>query len=75
MKIDARNQCANGVEATMIGLPFNFFSFLSHMSDCFNFVDQTLRAHVLVNLKMYLPLKLLQNFQVCHSFGFFHNSL
>jgi hypothetical protein len=42
------------------------------MSTCFNFVDKTLEAHVLVNFGMYLPLKPIQKFQVWHSSRFLH---
>jgi len=47
----AQNQSADGVEATIAGLLLVFFSFLSYMSIRFNFVDQTLEAHVFVILE------------------------
>ncbi len=52
----------------------NFFSFLSHMSTCFNFVDQALEVHVLVNFGMYLPLKPIQKFLVWHNSRLLRNS-
>jgi len=55
--------CANGVETTMKSLLLVFFSFFSHMSTCFNFVDQTLEPHVLVNFGMYLPFNISKIFK------------
>jgi hypothetical protein len=71
MTRDARDLCANGVEATMASLLlFIYFSFLSYKFVHCNFVDQTLEAHVFVNFGIYLPLKPIQKFQVFHSFSF-----
>lgn len=70
MTKDAWDQCANGVEVAMVGSFLIFFSFLSYMFARSNFVNQTLGAHVLVNSGIYLPLKAVQKFQVCHSSSF-----